>query len=85
MNDLIKLYDEMQQLTFSECKDCRTYSCCTPDACKMVSAYANLRYGIDLDYNGQTFIIEGKGCSVPAYLRPLHLSSLHYRKWTVRW
>lgn len=73
MDKLIKLYNEIQALTWTECvkQKCTYFSCCTPDACKMVSAYARLRYGIDLDYNGQSFIVDGKGCSVPTYLRPL--------------
>lgn len=71
MSDLIELYNKMQQLTFSECKDCKTYSCCTSFQCADVADYAKRRYGIDLDYDGKTFIIDGVGCSVPAYLRPL--------------
>ncbi len=73
MNNLIKLYDEMQKLTWSRClkQECN-FGCCNPRQCLDVAEYALSRYGVDLHYKpGQTFIIESSGCWVPPYLRPV--------------
>ena len=73
-SEVIELYKDMRQLTWAACQEqnCKYFSCCNSIQCCDTAEYALQRYGVDLDYRpGETFVVEGIGCRVPPYLRPL--------------
>lgn len=81
--DLIKLYQQMADLTLPKCKQCRIpLSCCSPEYCSMAIDYAQERYGVTLISTGhKTLPLMGvNGCTVAPHLRPMctmHVCSIN--------
>jgi hypothetical protein len=75
MNELIKLWQQMYELTrFSdECRECRfNYSCCSPEYCQMAMDYAAETWGETLTPTDHPRLplMGPKGCIAPPHVRP---------------
>jgi hypothetical protein len=68
---LVKLYQEMHELTLPECKSCRVpLSCCDSMYCLMAEELA-AEFGITLEATDHPTLkfMGSNGCTVPPYLR----------------
>ena len=74
---LKKLYQEMYELTITECVKCRApLSCCSRDYCAITKEYAMDEWGVDLaeitmENNPKNLLfMSSRGCTVAPHLRP---------------
>lgn len=74
MTSLIVLYQQMADLTLSECKKCKCpLSCCSSEYCGMAIERARGKYGVELQStNHPTLPLMGEnGCTASPHFRPL--------------
>jgi hypothetical protein len=71
---LVKLYQEMADMTQPECAACPVpLSCCGPEYCNLAAKYALKDWGVVLQPTGHPRLpfMGPNGCTVAPHLRPL--------------